>query len=284
LSTSPSLSVRTYKAQARHGSILASLGQAASEVWVTRGIIWSLFRRDFLTEYRQKLLGYVWAFVGPLLQVATFIFLQATGILQTGDLDMPYPLFVFVGTGLWALFTTVIQAVATGVQTHGELVVRTGIPKFALALSGLANIAYTAVIHLVTLALLLAVMGTVPSWHIVFYPLLLVPLLVLGVGVGAGLAVLGTVARDVTSMAMTALGLLLFVTPVVYSSNFHNALLKAVVKYNPLTYLIEVPRSSLFGQPAPWAGYFLTAGCCLGLLILGIHAFYLIQDEIAERL
>src|SRR5262249_51197342 len=144
------LPVRLYSANAARGTLWHSLRTACREVHAARGVIWRLFVRDFAVQFRQKLLGYAWAFLAPLLSVASFVFLSALGVLRPGDTGIPYPLFVFMGVGLWGLLLAVLQSVAGGLIQHGDLVMRTSVPRIGLALSGLGTVIYAQVIHIVT--------------------------------------------------------------------------------------------------------------------------------------
>ncbi len=279
------LPVRIYSAQWQRTFLLASQCRAVQEVWQTRWVLWSLFVRDFLGQYRQKLLGYFWAILTPLITVASFLFLYLAGILHPGELDIPYPLYVFVGTGLWGIFVGVYQAVSTGLTTHGDLLVRTGVPRIALALSGLANVVYSLLLHLITLGILLAWCRFLPAWQAALYPFLLAPLFALGIGLGLTLGVLSAIARDINSMFSALLNFLMYLTPVVYVASFSQPVLKALVAWNPMSYLIDCPRRLLLlGRYTDWPGYGLAAGFAFAVLVMGIHAFYVIQDRISERL
>src|SRR5262249_61387255 len=101
------LPVRVYSAEARGDSLPAVVSRAARELWTTRGVLWRLFLRDFAAQDRQKLFGYLWAFLHPLLAIVAFVFLDHAGVLQPGELDVPYPLYIFLGTRLWGFFLAV---------------------------------------------------------------------------------------------------------------------------------------------------------------------------------
>src|SRR5260370_10211849 len=132
------LPVRVY-GSSRRGQVSSAPARAAGELWRTRGILWRLFLRDLTAQYRQKLLGFFWAFLDPLLAIASFLFLYYAGILQPGELAVAYPLYVILGTTLWGGFLAVTQTVGDGLRTHGDLLLRTGLPKIALTVAGLAN-------------------------------------------------------------------------------------------------------------------------------------------------
>ncbi|MEZ2129483.1 MULTISPECIES: ABC transporter permease [unclassified Sinorhizobium] len=278
-------SVRIYEAQ---GSVLGpvqSLVLAVRELYWSRHVLWHLFVRDFVAGFRQKLLGYLWIVLVPLLGIASFVFMQLTGILNPGDTDFPYPIFVFIGTTIWGIFVSALSVVANGLISNTDLVMRTNIPKIGLAITGLASLLYNLLVNLVVLIVLMAVFGRLPSVWAVAYPLAVLPIILLGVGIGLILSVIGAVARDVTGMFTTLINLAMYITPVVYTAEFQNPVLQNVVRFNPLTYLVDAPRSLFVRGDIPDPlGFALATFFSVLVLWLGIHAFYLIKDKVTERL
>lgn len=282
---SSELPVRVYDADAVRTTVASSIARAATEVSAARGVIWRLFARDFVSQFRQRLLGYAWTLLTPLVGIASFVFLNYAGVLNPGELTIPYPLYVFLGTSVWGLMLGCVLAVSGALLTHGDLVLRTSIPKMALAVSSIAGLLYGQVVNFVVLGVILVIFGVLPSWGALLFPVLLVPVILLGVGIGLALAVTGAIARDVTNAAATLLGLVLYITPAIYVPTSSNRWLRAAIRYNPLTYLIDEPRNLFFhGVVAHPIGFVLALLFSILTLVVGIHAFYLIQDHVAERL
>ena len=285
IQSSYELHVRVYTSRAQKTSVVSSLAQVLREMWMTREVIWRLFLRDFTAQFRQKVLGYLWAFLGPLIGMASFVFLNYTGILNPGDLTIPYPLYLFLGMTLWGLFIGVVGVVSGGLLTHGDLVLRTSIPKIALALAGMGNVVYVQLVNLVILMMLCGVVGISPSWWALMVPLMVLPLIALGLGIGLVLAVIGALARDVTAMSTTVLNLMMYLTPVAYVPKFGNPYLQNMIIFNPLSHLIEAPRNVfLRGTIEEPTAFAVSSLFGFAMLIVGIHAFYLTQDKVAERL
>ena len=277
--------VITYSAAGEPTGLFISLKSAAEELYRSRFVIWHLFKRDFVAGFRQKILGYFWIVISPLIGIASFVFMHSTGILNPGETDIPYPLFVFFGTAMWGLMMGSLGAVSSGLLGNADLIMRTNIPKIALAITGMASICYGMVVNLFVLCLILLYFSLLPSWMAFFYPLSVMPILLLGIGLGLILSVIGAVARDVTGMFTTALNLFMYVTPVIYTAQFQNPFLRAVVALNPLTYLVDTPRSLFFnGNMASPTGFALSTLFSFTVLTIGIHSFYLTKDKVAERL
>jgi len=278
-------SIRVYEASGARLGVVSSLALAGRELYSARHVIWRLFVRDFVAGFRQRLLGYLWVLLAPLLGIASFVFMQQIGVLNPGRTEIPYPIFVYIGTSVWGLLLGAVTNVSGGLIGNADLVIRTSIPKIAFAVTGMATICYGLLVNLAVLLLLLAWFGRPPSAWALLYPLAVLPMLLLGVGFGLFLAVVGAVARDITGMFTTLLGLVMYLTPVVYATDFPNPVLKAITRWNPLTYLIDAPRSLfVLGRVPEPARYAWSSLACVLVLIAGVHAFYLIKDRVAERL
>ena len=279
------LPVRVYDARSARMSTWSSLVRAAAEISATREVIWRLFIRDFISQFRQKLLGYAWALVTPLLGIASFLLLNYAGVLHPGELTVPYPLYLLLGTTAWGLMVGAVAVVSGALLTHGDLVLRTSIPKMALAVASLAGLFYGQVLNFVVLGVILLVFGVIPSWGALLLPLMILPVIILGVGIGLVLAVTGAVVRDLTGVVTTLLGLMMYITPAVYVPTLQNRWLQAAVTYNPLTYLVDEPRNVFFhGSVKHPEGFALAVLFSALVLVGGIRAFYLIEEHVAEQL
>jgi lipopolysaccharide transport system permease protein len=277
--------IRTYEAMGEVLGPINSVILAGRELYWSRHVLWHLFVRDFVAGFRQKLLGYLWIVLVPLIGIASFVFMQWTGILNPGQTEFPYPIYVYIGTTIWGLFISALTVVANGLISNTDLVMRTNIPKIGLAVTGLATLSYNLLVNLVVLVLLLFAFRLTPSIWSVLYPLTVLPIIMLGVGLGLILSVVGAVARDVTGMFSTLINLVMYITPVIYTAQFANPYLQNAVRWNPLTYLVDTPRSLfVLGKIPDPAGYTLSILFSIAILWMGIHAFYLIKDKVTERL
>ena len=143
--------VTIYQPNEVQGGIIWGLRRAAEDIVVSRHVIMRLFWRDFLAQFRQKVLGYFWALLSPLLSILSFLFLFFIGVLNPGQGEIPYTLYVMVGSTIWGCLPGAMGAVSGGLQAQADLIMRTRIPKLALAVSSLAGLFYGILIsHLFT--------------------------------------------------------------------------------------------------------------------------------------
>lgn len=278
--------VTIYQPNEVQGGVIWGLRQAYRDIMVSRHVIARLFWRDFIAQFRQKILGYFWALLSPLLGVLSFLFLFFVGVLKPGQGEIPYTLYVLVGSTIWGCLPGAMGAVSGGLQAQADLIMRTRIPKLALAVSSLAGLIYGILISMITITIIFAVMDVTPTWWFLAYPLLVLPMVLLGTALGLVLSVLGSIARDLTPMASQTLALVMYITPVIYvHSTIQNAFVKTLIDWNPISYLVDVPRSLICLGHADNTDIFLYVFLGTAILVVfGLRIFYLLEDLVAERL
>jgi len=278
--------VTVYQPNERRGGLVWGLLQAREDIVASRHVIARLFWRDFIAQFRQKILGYFWALLSPLLGIVSFLFLFFIGVLRPGEGEIPYTLYVLMGSTIWGCLPGAMGAVSGGLQAQADLIMRTRIPKLALAVSSLAGLVYGIAISMVTMTILFLFMGVTPSWWFLAYPLLVLPMVLLGTAAGLVLSVLGPIARDLIPLATQALAFVMYLTPVIYvHSSIQNPIVKVIIEWNPITYLVDIPRSLICLGRAENIDTFLWVAIGTVILVtIGLRIFYLLEDLVAERL
>lgn len=278
--------VTVYVSNERQGGIFWVLRQAIEDICSARNAIIQLFLRDFKAQFRQKIFGYLWALITPLLGILSFIFLYFAGLLKPGVEGVPYPIYVLLGTSLWGCLVGTMGAVSTGLQSQADLIMRTNIPKLALAISSLANTVYSVLVGMVTMLIVFLFSGYMPSWWFIVYPLLALPMLMLGTSLGLVLSVMGSIAKDLGQIINQVFTLAMYATPVIYvTAQIDSLVVRRIITMNPLTYLIDVPRSLICSGQADFVvRYFWVSLGVLVVFLLALRVFYLIHDLVAERL
>ena len=150
-----------------------------------------------------------------------FHFLTKVGLFRPGDTDMPYPIFIVIGLGIWGLMTSCFSTISNSLQVNDDLIKRTNIPKITFAITGLANVIYHLLVHFMVVVVFVLIMGQFPSIWLLIYPLALLPIILFSFGLGLLFSVIGTIARDLGNIVLSTLNLLLFISPVVYMPNFN---------------------------------------------------------------
>jgi lipopolysaccharide transport system permease protein len=195
------------------GALLMSIGR---DLVGSRELSWRLFVRDLSAQYRQTLFGVVWAFIPPIVTSLIFVVLQSRNLVNLGTFDIPYPVYVMVGTILWQVFVEAINAPLKAVTAAKPMLAKINFPREALIVSSFYSVAYGLLIKFIVIIGILLLFGVKLTWGL---PLALVPMLALALcGLCAGLLLtpFGMLYADVSTGLPVATQLLFFVTPVVY--------------------------------------------------------------------
>lgn len=280
------IQIVTYDSYKNGGGMLWSLRKAFEDITVSRHVISRLFWRDFVAQFRQKILGYLWILLSPFLAIVSFLFLFFVGVLKPGEGEIPYAAYVLIGGMIWSCLPTTIAAVSSGLQNQSDLILRTSIPKLALAISSLAGAVYNIFISMITTGIVLIIIGIKPTWWFLAYPLLVLPIILLGFSIGLILSVIGSIAKDLTPLLLQIIALIMYITPVVYMpSTIQNPAIRTIIDWNPVSPLIEIPRSLICLGNADSLFYFLWVS--LGTIVFtafALHIFYVLEDLVPERL
>jgi len=182
----------------------------------SRELAWRLFVRDISARYRQSLFGVFWTFLPPIITGLVFIILQSKKIVNFGETDIPYPVFVLVGTTLWQLFSESLNAPLKSVQRAIPMLAKINFPREALIVSAFYGILFNLLIKLVILVGIFLFFGVQATWGLLLAPLAILMIIVLGMTIGLLLTPLGMLYTDIASGLSVITQLWFFVTPVVY--------------------------------------------------------------------
>jgi lipopolysaccharide transport system permease protein len=254
------------------------------DLLAARELAWRLFVRDLSANYRQTYLGYIWAFLPPLLASATFIFLQSQGITRIDGTDVPYAAFAMMGTLLWQVFADAIQSPLASINAGRSMLAKINFPREALLMSGLYMVLFNFLVRLMLLAVVMAVWKVVPSQGLLWFPLAIAGLLVCGLVLGLLLLPLGLLYKDADRGIAIVIPFWMLLTPVVYPSRTEG-LAGFLATWNPVSPVLTTAREALSGLPFTGLEAFaLVSSAALLLCVLGLIAFRLIMPIVIERM
>lgn len=254
-------------------------------IYVSSELIAQLFKRDFLASYKKSFLGMSWIIIAPIAGIVSWVFMNATGILKPGDVGIPYPAYVLLSTSIWGLFMGFYSSAEGGLRSGSSLIMQVSFPHEVLLVKQvsqhLANYSLGFILNIVVLLLF----GVTPSWMIILFPVLALPLFFLGAGIGLVVSVFSMVAAEAQRIVGLFLSLLMFVTPVIYSDKVQNELLQNIINWNPLTYLIGTTRDIIvYGHSDAWQGYILSTIFSIIVFLISWRLFFLSEEKVVERM
>jgi len=263
---------------------LSIFAEIYSEIKRNKWLTYQLFKRNFLTLYKQSFIGILWALIIPLVSVGTFIVLNRSGIFSIGEIDVPYPIYAILGMAFWQLFATGLVASSNSLVSAGGMITKINFSKKALVIASTGQSLVSFLIQIILVGLLFVFYGIAPSIAILLIPVMIIPMLLFTLGFGFILALLNGVVRDVGNIISVLMTFIMFLTPVLYAKPTIG-ILAQVTNYNPLYYLVSAPRDLVLQGTIPELNGFLIASI-ISIIIFAICLviFHLTETRVAERL
>ena len=205
-----------------------------------------LAKRDINAQYRQSILGIFWAIAPVLMSAAVWIFLNKTGTIKLSETKIPYPLFVVIGSTLWTVFNDCLLMSINSVNANKGIITKINFDKEALISLGAIKLVINLLIKLVlVIVLMLIYKVSLTVTFIYFIPLLIMSMLAF-MSVGLLLTPIGILYTDIGRLITVAMQILMYLTPVVYNVP-KEGLMKVIMDWNPLTYIVTNLRNTLTG-------------------------------------
>jgi lipopolysaccharide transport system permease protein len=263
------------------------------QLWLYRDLLYQLVRREVVVRYRHSLLGVSWALLQPLgmMLLFTFVFTRAVSLGAIASLNVPYPLFVYLGVLPWTFFASGLTGSIQSLTSQRDLVTKVYFPQQILPLTSIASACFDFLVASVVLVGLIAYFHVTSGWSFVFRPsLLLLPVVVavqvlLMVGLGLWLALGNLWYRDVKYLFSVGIQMWMFLTNVLYPlPTDGSTALRMLTMINPMVPIISAYRDIMIYGRLPEAIPFLTALAAAVVLAGSGWAMYrLLEGRFAER-
>lgn len=224
------------------------------DVWRYRDLLWLLVKRDFVSFYKQTILGPLWFFIQPLFTtiIFTFIFGNLAGMSTDG---LPQPLFYMAGITAWNYFADCLTKTSTVFRDNANIFGKVYFPRLIMPLSIVVS---NLVRFGVQMLLFFLMMGyyafTNASFHLTWaallFPVLVLLMALLGLGLGLIITALTTKYRDLAFLITFGVQLMMYATTVIYPLSAAPAKYHNLIMLNPMTGIIEAFRAGFLGQGA----------------------------------
>jgi lipopolysaccharide transport system permease protein len=256
-----------------------------SNIVHSRDLIFQLFRRDFVMAYRKSFIGIGWIFLQPVFGIISWVIMNAAGVLNPGDVGIPYPAYVLLSTTIWSLFVGFYNAASETLGAGSGIILQVKYPHEVLLIKQTAQHLANFILGFSLTIVVLLIFGVVPSWKIIFFPVIMLPMFFLGAGIGLVVSVFKVVIVDLQSGFNFILTFLMLLTPVVYSQDINNGVLQEIMKWNPLTYMVCSLRDiTLYGTMGNIEGYLYSALFAFVIFLLSWKFFFVAEDKVIEKI
>lgn len=222
------------------------------DLWRYKDLVMLFVRRDFVSVYKQTILGPLWYLIQPLLTTVIFtvIFGQIASLPTDG---LPQFLFYMSGTVVWSYFASNMTKTSDTFISNAHLFGKVYFPRLAVPVSILIS---NLIAFAIQFALFLVFMGYFALRGTVLHPngwVLLTPVLIFmmaGLGLGFGIIVssLTTKYRDLRFLVQFGVTLLMYATPVILPISSFPQRFRWIILANPMTPIVEIFRYAKIGR------------------------------------
>lgn len=257
------------------------------EVWDYRDLLLMLVKRDFITFYKQTILGPLWFIVQPLLTTAIYVVLFGN-IAKLSTDGMPQILFYLSGITIWNYFSESLTKTSTVFTANAGMFGKVYFPRLIMPLSivasSLMKFAVQFGIFLLVLLYYVIFTDTVqPNVWMLLTPVLILLMAMFALGLGMIFSSLTTKYKDLTFLLTFGIQLFMYITPVVYPISALPEKFRFLVYFNPLSPIFECFRYAFLGSGSfdPMALVWSTI-LISGLLVAGTVIFNKVEKSFMD--
>jgi lipopolysaccharide transport system permease protein len=252
------------------------------DLWEYRELLYFLTWRDVKVRYKQTVLGAAWAIIQPFFTMVVFSLFFGKLAKMPSD-DIPYPIFSYAALVPWTFFANGLSQSSTSLVASANLIKKVYFPRLVVPLSSVISGAVDFVLAFVVLLGMMLYFGIVPTWNVVWLPLLLLLALVTSLGVGLWLTAMNVQFRDVRYAVPFLVQAWMFATPIAYPSSLLDEPWRTLYGINPMAGVVEGFRWALLGtETAPGSIVIVSALVAVGLLISGAFYFRRMEKTFAD--
>ena len=262
------------------------------EVLAYRDLIFLFVKRNFVSRYKQTILGPAWAIIQPFLTTVMFtlVFGNIAGLAPGG---VPTFAFYLSGTVMWGYFSGCLGSTANTFVANSHTMGKVYFPRLVMPISSVCSelisfaIQYTFLLCFLVYYVITGE-GVAPNWWILMTPVLLLQLAMLSLGFGIIISAMTTKYRDLAMLVGFGTQLWMYATPVAYDM-FSMAAFAPGGKWhtlymcNPVTSIVNLFRYAYLGiGTMEWNYYFISWGVTIVVLFCGVILFNRVEKTFMD--
>lgn len=239
-------------------------------------------KKEVRGKYKNSFLGVLWSFLNPLLQIMVYAIVFPL-ILQNKQEN--YVIFLCCGLIPWTFFASAINRSAFSFVENGNILKKVYFPREIIPISVVTSEAINFLISTLIILAFVVFGGLGITKYIVFYPLVFIAQYIIVLGISLIISSVCVYLRDLQHFIGVALQLLFYAAPVVYAPENIPANYQWILKFNPMTYIIQSYRDIFYNQNMIDINSLLII-ILIGILvcIIGYMIYNKLQKGFAEQL
>ena len=246
-------------------------------------MIFSLVRKDLRGRYKGSVLGFLWTFINPLLQLAVYTIVFSY-ILPTA-IDKYY-LYLFVGLIPWIFFSSSINGGSSSIVAQKDLIKKIYFPRQVIPISYVTSCFVNMLLSFIVIFIVVLISGVgFNPLALLCLPLIMLVEYILALGMAMLSSAITVYFRDLEHIHRILTMAWMYMTPIMYDKSIVPKQLVPIFNLNPMTHVIECYRAVLYDKNIPDLETLLSS-LALGIffLVLGFLVFQKLQKHFAEEL
>lgn len=257
------------------------------DLWQYRDLVMMFIRRDFVSNFKQTILGPLWFFIQPLLTTITYVVIFGR-VAQLSTDGLPMLLFYLSGITIWNYFSETLLRTSSVFRDNASLFGKVYFPRLTMPVSiVISNLLRFGIQFLLFIAVWLYYLffedAIRPNIYLLLTPLLILIMGLLALGSGMIISAMTTKYKDLSFLITFSIQLLMFVTPVIYPLSSAPEHFRQWLAANPISAVIETFRYGFLGTGAfSWLSLLYSLSCALIILFLGIIVFNRVEKKFTD--
>ena len=247
-----------------------------------RELLKTNIKKDIGGKYKKSFLGILWSFINPLLQIAVYAFVFQI-ILKS---EIPnYTVYLCCGLIPWQYFSAVILRGAASIIDNGNIIKKVYFPREILPISVVTSEGVNFLISTIIILGFTIFGGIGLSFNILWYFVIVAIQYIVSIGFAFIVSSFSVYFRDLLHLLGILIQLLFYATPIVYAPNTIPENFQWILKFNPMTYVINGYRDIFYYKQMPDLSS-MAIVLVIGIIVclLGYFIFSKLQRRFAEEL
>lgn len=237
-----------------------------------------LITRDVKLKYRRSYLGYLWSVLNPLMLMMVLVIVFS----NLFRFDIPnFPLYLISGQVIFSFMTEATNMSVNSITGNASLLKKTYVPKYIFTISKVGSSLVNLIFSLGALLLVMIITGAEFSWNLIFFPVVILQLLIFCLGISLFLAAATVFFRDIQYLWGVFVSMWMYLTPIFYPISIISEEYQPWYKgLNPMYWYIEQFRDIvLYAQFPQVTSILIGSMLAVVVLVLGSIYFNKKQDE-----
>ncbi|MZK53458.1 ABC transporter permease [Clostridium beijerinckii] len=252
------------------------------EIYNYKNMLFNLVRKDLRTRYKGSVLGFLWTFINPLLQLC--VYTMVFSVIMKSDIPKYY-IHLFVALVPWIFFQTSITSGSSSIISNKDLIKKIYFPRLIIPMSAVNGAFMNMLFTMVVVFIALIISGLGISKYIIILPIIMILEYLLALGLSFIVSALNVYFRDLEHILGIATMAWMYLTPVLYSIDNVPERFRKIFSLNPMTPIIVAFRDILYYKKMPDLSHMgMILIWSIGFIVIGYVSFQKLQKGFAEEL